>query len=255
MIRMAKNCLPEINSRFCYEVRQIDRPQEILFQMFKRFEERAVIITSGQLTGMIITHMAHENGIPFRVCTIDTLRLFPETYTFLEKVEARYGIQIERIKPDLENVDRMVNLHGEFLFFDSKDKQEHCCHTRKVEPLERLLRENIDVWFSGLRRDQSENRRSVPKAQIVERKGRSILKINPLFDWTEKQVRDFIKEHDIPINPLLVSKMNGQFYDSLGCIICTTPILSGESRRAGRWRWQNAQIEENKKECGLHFSI
>ena len=252
---MAKNCLPEINSRFCYEVRQIDRPQEILFQMFKRFEERAVIITSGQLTGMIITHMAHENGIPFRVCTIDTLRLFPETYTFLEKVEARYGIQIERIKPDLRKVDRMVNLHGEFLFFDSKDKQEHCCHTRKVEPLERLLRENIDVWFSGLRRDQSENRRSVPKAQIVERKGRSILKINPLFDWTEKQVRDFIKEHDIPINPLLVSKMNGQFYDSLGCIICTTPILSGESRRAGRWRWQNVQIEENKKECGLHFSI
>jgi len=252
---MAKNCLPEINSRFCYEVRQIDRPQEILFQMFKRFEERAVIITSGQLTGMIITHMAHENGIPFRVCTIDTLRLFPETYTFLEKVEVRYGIQIERLKPDLGKVDRMVNLHGEFLFFDSKDKQEHCCHTRKVEPLERLLRENIDVWFSGLRRDQSENRRSVPKAQIVERKGRSILKINPLFDWTEKQVRDFIKEHDIPINPLLVSKMNGQFYDSLGCIICTTPILSGESRRAGRWRWQNVQIEENKKECGLHFSI
>ena len=208
---MAENCLPEINSRFCYEVRQIDRPQEILFQMFKLFEERAVIITSGQLTGMIVTHMAHENGIPFRVCTIDTLRLFPETYTFLEKVEARYGIQIERIKPDLENVDRMVNLHGEFLFFDSKDKQEHCCHTRKVEPLERLLRENIDVWFSGLRRDQSENRRSVPKAQIVERKGRSILKINPLFDWTEKQVRDFIKEHDIPINPLVVSKMNVQF--------------------------------------------
>ena len=252
---MAENCLPEINSRFCYEVRQIDRPQEILFQMFKRFEERAVIITSGQLTGMIITHMAHENGIPFRVCTIDTLRLFPETYTFLEKVEARYGIQIERIKPDLGKVDRMVNLHGEFLFFDSKDKQEHCCHTRKVEPLERLLRENIEVWFSGLRRDQSENRRSVPKAQIVERKGRSILKINPLFDWTEKQVRDFIKEHDIPINPLLVSKMNGQFYDSLGCIICTTPMLPGESRRAGRWRWQNVQIEENKKECGLHFSI
>ena len=253
---MAENCLPEINSRFCYEVRQIERPQEILFQMFKRFEERAVIITSGQLTGMIITHMAHENGIPFRVCTIDTLRLFPETYTFLEKVEARYGIQIERIKPDLENVDRMVNLHGEFLFFDSKDKQEHCCHTRKVEPLERLLRENIDVWFSGLRRDQSENRRSVPKAQIVERKGRSILKINPLFDWTEKQVRDFIKEHDIPINPLLVSRMNGQFYDSLGCIICTTPMLPGESRRAGRWRWQNVQVEEgNKKECGLHFSI
>ena len=251
---MTENCLPKITNSFCYKVRQIDRPQEILFQMFKRFEERAVIITSGQLTGMIIIHMAHENGIPFRVCTVDTLRLFPETYTFLQQVEARYGIQIERIKPDLKQVDRMISQHGEFLFFDSKDKQEYCCHIRKVEPLERLLTD-IDVWFSGLRRDQSGNRSRTPKAQIIEKKGRSILKINPLFDWPEKRVRDFIKEHDIPINPLLLSKANGQSYESLGCIICTTPTLLGESRRSGRWRWQNTQVEDNKKECGLHFSI
>ena len=251
---MIETHLPKITSSFCYKVRQIDRPQEILLQIFKRFGKRAVIITSGQLTGMIIVHMAHENGIPFRVCTIDTLRLFPETYAFLEQVEARYGIQIEYIKPDLERVDQMINQHGEFLFFDSKDKQEYCCHIRKVEPLERLL-VDIDVWFSGLRRDQSENRQRTPKAQIIEKKGRSILKINPLFDWTEEQVRSFINERDIPINPLLVSKANEQFYESLGCTICTTPTLPGESRRAGRWRWQNTPLAENKKECGLHFSI
>ena len=251
---MTEHDLPKITSSFCYKVRQIDQPQEILFQIFKRFEEHAAIITSGQLTGMIIIHMAHENGIPFRVCTIDTLRLFPETYAFLDQVEARYGIQIEQIKPNLERVNRMVNQHGEFLFFDSKDKQEYCCHIRKVESLEQLLTD-IDVWFSGLRRDQSENRQRIPKAQIIEKKGRSILKINPLFDWTEKQVQDFIKEHDIPINPLLMPKTNGQFYESLGCVICTTPIRPGEPKRAGRWRWQNTQLEENKKECGLHFSI
>ena len=251
---MTEHDLPKITSSFCYKVRQIDQPQEILFQIFKRFEEHAAIITSGQLTGMIIIHMAHENGIPFRVCTIDTLRFFPETYAFLDQVEARYGIQIEQIKPNLERVDRMVNQHGEFLFFDSKDKQEYCCHIRKVESLEQLLTD-IDVWFSGLRRDQSENRQRIPKAQVIEKKGRSILKINPLFDWTEKQVQDFIKEHDIPINPLLMPKANGQFYESLGCVICTTPIRPGEPKRAGRWRWQNTQLEENKKECGLHFSI
>jgi len=251
---MTEHDLPKITSSFCYKVRQIDQPQEILFQIFKRFEEHAAIITSGQLTGMIIIHMAHENGIPFRVCTIDTLRLFPETYAFLDQVEARYGIQIEQIKPNLERVDRMVNQHGEFLFFDSKDKQEYCCHIRKVESLEQLLTD-IDVWFSGLRRDQSENRQRIPKAQVIEKKGRSILKINPLFDWTEKQVQDFIKEHDIPINPLLMPKASGQFYESLGCVICTTPIRPGEPKRAGRWRWQNTQLEENKKECGLHFSI
>ena len=251
---MTEHDLPKITSSFCYKVRQIDQPQEILFQIFKRFEEHAAIITSGQLTGMIIIHMAHENGIPFRVCTIDTLRLFPETYAFLDQVEARYGIQIEQIKPNLERVNRMVNQHGEFLFFDSKDKQKYCCHIRKVESLEQLLTD-IDVWFSGLRRDQSENRQRIPKAQVIEKKGRSILKINPLFDWTEKQVQDFIKEHDIPINPLLMPKANGQFYKSLGCVICTTPIRPGEPKRAGRWRWQNTQLEENKKECGLHFSI
>ena len=119
----------------------------------------------------------------------------------------------------------------------------------------RTILTDIDIWFSGLRRDQSGNRSRTPKAQIIEKKGRSILKINPLFDWPEKRVRDFIKEHDIPINPLLLSKANGQSYESLGCIICTTPTLPGESRRSGRWRWQNTQVEDNKKECGLHFSI
>ena len=245
-----------INEELCYEVRLLEEPQEILFNLIKRFKERAAIVTSGQLSGMILLHMAYENQLPFRACTIDTLRLFPETYEFFEHIEARYNIRIERITPDLEAVNRMVTNHGEFLFFDSKQKQEYCCNIRKVQPMQRLL-DTLDVWFSGLRRDQSGNRQSTPKAEIIEHNGRPILKVNPLADWPEAQIWEYIHKHDIPVNPLMEPQKYGQYYESLGCVICTTPILPGEPKRAGRWRWQNAPSsdEDNKKECGIHYAI
>ncbi|CAI8030623.1 Phosphoadenosine phosphosulfate reductase [Geodia barretti] len=245
-----------INEELCYEVRLLEEPQEILFNLIKRFKERAAIVTSGQLSGMILLHMAYENKLPFRACTIDTLRLFPETYEFFDHIEAHYNIRIERITPEPEAVDRMVANHGEFLFFDSKQKQEYCCNIRKVEPMQRLL-DTLDVWFSGLRRDQSSNRQSTPKAEIIEHKGRSILKVNPLADWPEARIWEYIHKHDIPVNPLMEPQKYGQYYESLGCVICTTPILPGEPKRAGRWRWQNAPSsdEENKKECGIHYAI
>ena len=123
-----------VTDDLCYQVNSTEDPKEILFGLFKRFEERAAIVTSGQLSGMALIHLAHENALPFRVCTLDTLRLFPETYDFFEQVEARYDIHIERITPDQEEVDRMVSRHGEHLFFDSKNKQNHCCEIRKVRP-------------------------------------------------------------------------------------------------------------------------
>ena len=243
-----------INKELCYHIRSLEEPQEILFYLFKRFKERAAIVTSGQLSGMVLVHMACENKLPFRVCTIDTLRLFPETYDFFEKVEARYNIRIERIQPNPKEVEPMVAQHGEYLFFDSKEKQEYCCNIRKVKPMQRLLN-TVDVWFSGLRRDQSEYRQHVPKAEITNHNGRPILKVNPLADWDAERVWTFILENHVPVNPLLLPHKKGHFYESLGCIICTTPIRPGEPNRAGRWRWQNAGSAENKKECGLHYSI
>lgn len=245
-----------INEELCHQVRSLEEPQEILFYLFKRFKERAAIVTSGQLSGMVLIHLAHANKLPFRVCTLDTLRLFPETYDFFAHVEERYEIHIERRTPDAEEIDRMLAHHGEYLFFDSKQKQEHCCQIRKVKPMQRLL-DTLDVWFSGLRRDQSDDRRHVPKVQIINHKGRPVLKVNALADWPEARLWGFIHKKGVLVNPLMEPQKYGQYYESLGCTICTTPIMPGEPKRAGRWRWQNAPTSqnENKKECGLHYAI
>ena len=234
------------------EIERIADPQTILFELFKRFDDRAAIITSGQITGMALVQMAWENQLPFRVCTIDTGRLFSQTYDFLELVEDRYGIQIERVSADPDTINRMVTQHGEYLFFDSQAKQEYCCKIRKVKPQERLL-DTLDVWITGLRWDQSEFRQQVPKIQLIDHQQRTILKVSVLADWSNEQVWDYIGRNRVPVNPLLRSKPGVAYYESLGCVICTTPIRPGEPKRAGRWRWQHN--EENKKECGLHFSI
>jgi phosphoadenylyl-sulfate reductase (thioredoxin) len=244
-----------VDNALCQEIVLTETPQEILFSLFKRFEKRAAIVTSGQLSGMVLIHLAAENQLPFRVCTLDTLRLFPETYTFLEKVESRYGIQIEQIQPDPQEVQQMVAEHGEYLFFDSKAKQEHCCNIRKVRPMQRLL-ETLDVWITGLRRDQSDARQQLRKAEIISSTTHPVLKVNPLLQWTADEVWQFVRDNDIPVNPLLEADADGHYYESLGCMICTTPIKPGEPKRAGRWRWQNAApTAENEKECGLHYSI
>lgn len=246
---------PSVDNTLCQEIVLTETPQEILFSLFKRFKERAAIVTSGQLSGMILIHLAAENQLPFRVCTLDTLRLFPETYAFFEKMESRYGIQIEQIQPDPQEVQQMVTEHGEYLFFDSKAKQEFCCNVRKVRPMQQLL-ETLDVWITGLRRDQSDARQQLRKAEIISSTTHPVLKVNPLFQWTTDEVWQFVRDNDIPVNPLLAADADGHHYESLGCIICTTPIKPGEPKRAGRWRWQNAApTTENDKECGLHYSI
>ena len=244
-----------VDNALCQEIVLTETPQEILFSLFKRFKERAAIVTSGQLSGMVLIHLASENQLPFRVCTLDTLRLFPETYAFLEKVESRYGIQIEQIQPDSQEIQQMVSAHGEYLFFDSKAKQEYCCNIRKVRPMQRLL-ESLDVWITGLRHDQSEARKQLRKAEIISSTTHPVLKVNPLLHWTADEVWQFVRDNDIPVNPLLEADADGHYYESLGCIVCTTPIKPGEPKRAGRWRWQNAApTTEDAKECGLHYSI
>jgi phosphoadenosine phosphosulfate reductase len=251
----------QVDQTLCQEVLLTESPQEMLFSLFKRFKERAAIVTSGQLSGMVMIHLAAENQLPFRVCTLDTLRLFPETYDFFEQVESRYGIQIEKIQPDPQEVQDMVAQHGEHLFFDSKTKQEYCCNIRKVHPMHRLL-ETLDVWITGLRRDQSDARKQLRKAEIISSATHPVLKVSPLIQWTTDEVWQFVRDNEIPVNPLLEADAHGHYYESIGCVICTTPIKPGEPNRAGRWRWQNATItlentnaEENTKECGLHYSI
>ena len=238
-----------------HQVNSIENPQDVLFTIFKQFNHRAAIVTSGQLTGMIQIHLAAENKIPFRVCTIDTLRLFPETYTFFEQVEARYGIEIERIQPDDSEVEKMVSEHGEFLFFDSRSKQKFCCEIRKIKPMQRLL-ETLDIWVTGTRHDQSEARQDFKKVETISSSSHTILKVSPLIHWTTEQVWKFVIENEVPINPLFLPDTKGHYFESLGCMTCTTRIRPGEPKRAGRWRWQNTMdTEDNNKECGLHYAI
>ena len=226
---------------------------ELVAEVFHRFGDRAAVGTSGQLTGCVLVDLAAKCGEPYRVFVVDALRLLPETYEHWDRLEEHYGIELERFKPDPEKVERMVNQHGEFLFFDSKTKQEYCCNIRKVEPNEKAL-ETVDAWITGLRRDQSDSRAGTPRIEIDSSHDHPILKLCPLADWNEERVWDYLEANQVPVNPLFQRNLKGAQFKSLGCVICTTPVLPHESPRAGRWRWFNSQEGDDQKECGIHIN-
>ena len=186
-------------------------------------------------TDTALIALAVETGIKTpRVYTTDTYRLFPETYAYFETLEKFFKIKIERFTPPEKELSRMIEQHGEFLFFDSKEKQEYCCHVRKVLPNQKAL-ETMDVWVTGLRRDQSAARAQLPRLEIITSKAsddqeRPILKVNALAYWTEKQVSEYLKTHHIPNHPLFEKKLpGGWYYESLGCMMCTTPDWSSRA--------------------------
>ncbi len=243
---------PTINEPLIAQLDKISDPGELVGEVFRRFGNRAAIGTSGQLTGVVMIDLAVRSGMTPRIFTIDTLRLFPETYELFSEIEKKYRLKVERLQPDPGKIDKMVREHGEYLFFDSKEKQEYCCYLRKVEPNERVLA-TLDVWLTGLRADQSQNRAATPRFQIVTHgpDKRPILKVAPLVDWSEERLREYAQQNGVPIHKLLNWNQGGWYYESLGCVICTTPIGPNEPRRAGRWRWFNSN-EVDGKECGLH---
>ena len=247
------------NRRLAAFVRDIDfepmSPQDILRWVGDAFApSRTLVSTSLQHSGVATIHMACELGLDLRLVTVDTLRLHPETYAFIREIEQRYGIELEVQRPEPAEVASMIKRFGEYLFFDSKAKQEYCCQVRKTRPHDRLLK-SADCWISGLRRDQSAARSQTPKAMTVAEYGsrRLILKLNPLADWTEKQLLEYTEASDLPVHGLY-----SQGYQSIGCIICSTPTAAAEPQRAGRWRWFNGDGEisqEDLKECGLHVPM
>lgn len=242
-----------VNPSLVTDLAEITDPQKLLAEIFKLFGRRAAIGTSGQLTGVVLIDMAVSQGMKPRVFTVDTLRLFKETYELFDLLEKQYKLKIERFKPDPKNLEGMIKQHGEHLFFDSKEKQEFCCHLRKVEPNRRAL-DSLDVWITGLRADQSEERKETTRLSLIKHgeDKRTILKVSPLVDWTEGKLREYVSEHHVPVHKLLDWEENGWRYESLGCRICTTPIGPHEPRRAGRWRWFN-QKDPSNKECGIHL--
>jgi len=188
----------------------------------------------------VLTHAIFSRDLPIRVFTLDTGRLFPETYSVIESTRQRYGKNLEVYFPDYQAVQELVTQKGPISFYESLENRKECCFIRKVEPLNRAL-EGVDVWITGLRADHSENRANLELVEWDEQ--RQIVKVNPLANWSLEEVKAYIKQYNVPYNVL-----QDRGFVSLGCQPCTRAIREGEPFRAGRWWWEDS----SKKECGLH---
>jgi len=205
----------------------------------EQFPGRVAFSTSLGQEDQVITDAIWRDDLPIRVFTLDTGRLFEETYTLIDATREQYGKAIEVFSPDTAEVEALVSLRGHHSFRESVDDRKACCHLRKVRPLQRAL-QGVDVWITGLRREQSTNRQTM---RIIEwDDGYGLLKCNPLIDWDADTMLAYLEARDVPQNPL-----HAQGFVSIGCAPCTRAIAPGEDPRAGRWWW-----ETSKKECGLH---
>ena len=213
---------------------------EALALVIKEFGDKVVFASSLGAEDQVITEMIAGIDKGVKIFTLDTGRLFPETYETLERTTSRYGMAIEVFFPNAGHIEGMVRSRGINLFYETVENRKMCCHIRKIEPLTRAF-VGKEAWICGLRREQSVTRQDMKMVEWDEQN--NLVKINPLIDWTETQVWDYIKEKNIPYN-----KLHDQGFPSIGCQPCTRAIKSGEDVRAGRWWWESPQ----NKECGLH---
>lgn len=221
----------------------IDKEKQLLERLefaLQLSNKNCAFSTSLAWEDQVITHVIFSYNLPIKVFTLDTGRLFPETYNTLQATRKKYGKQIEVYFPQSETIEELVSNKGPFSFYESVENRKECCFIRKVEPLNRAL-EGCDVWITGLRSEQSENRAQVEFLENDEQ--RNLSKIQPLFDWTLEEVKSFINLNSIPKNVL-----QDKGFPSIGCQPCTRAILENEPIRAGRWWWEDS----SKKECGLH---
>lgn len=214
--------------------------QEIINFIINEYKGKAGLATSLGAEDQVLTDMIVKTGKPTKIFTLDTGRIFPETYKVLDETSKKYGIQIEVYFPDAGQVEEMVNTKGINLFYESIENRKQCCHIRKIEPLKRALKE-MDVWITGLRKDQSVTRFFTPLVEWDEE--HKVLKVNPLLKWTENDVWKYIHDNNVPYNEL-----HDKGFPSIGCQPCTRAINKGDDIRAGRWWWE----EPEHKECGLH---
>ncbi len=215
-------------------------PQDVLRFFVDVFRGKIIQSSSMGAEDQVITDMLMKIDKNIPVFTLDTGRMFQETYNLIADTNKKYGIRISLYFPEKEAVEKMVREKGPNLMYESVENRKLCCRLRKTEPVKRALKDK-DAWISGIRKDQSVTRFFNKICEWDETFG--ALKINPLLEWTEKQVWDYIRENNVPYNVL-----HDQGYPSIGCAPCTRAVQPGEPPRAGRWWWE----EETKKECGLH---
>ena len=231
--------LDEIVQRLTAGFRDLDLVNR-LAEARRAIAGRLVFTTSFGLEDQAITHAILGQDLAIDVVTLDTGRLFPQTYALWSETEARYGRRIRAFYPERESVEAFVTQQGIDGFRASIAARQACCAVRKVEPLHRAL-DGASGWITGVRAEQSSERATTPYAAVDAARG--LIKLNPLLDWSRERVVDFVRERGIPYNPL-----HDEGFLSIGCAPCTRAVKAGEPERAGRWWWE----QEDKKECGLH---
>ncbi len=211
-----------------------------LEKLTQLFPGKVVFSTSFGLEDQAITHLIAENKLPVKIFTLDTGRMFAETYSTWSRTVEKYNLAIHAYYPNAETLQEFISSKGPNSFYESVETRKQCCGIRKVEPLQRALKGN-EVWITGIRAEQSNNRHDMPVVEWDETN--QIIKYHPILNWTWEQVKEFISKNNIPYNPL-----HDRGFVSIGCAPCTRAIKPGEDFRAGRWWWE----DNSKKECGLH---
>jgi phosphoadenosine phosphosulfate reductase len=214
--------------------------EEVISQLVKQFPGKVTFSTSFSYEDQLITHKILTNNFPVSIFTLDTGRLFEETYSVWSATNERYHTKIRAYYPDHNLLEPYVAEHGPNSFYESVEERKTCCYFRKVEPLKRALKDQ-SVWITGLRAEHSASRHDMPQVEWDE--SNQIIKYHPILHWTTKEVKDYINEFNIPYNIL-----HDRGFVSIGCAPCTRAIKPGEDFRAGRWWWE----DNTKKECGLH---
>lgn len=205
-----------------------------------KFPGQIVFSTSFGWEDQVITDLIFKNDIPIKVFTLETGRLFPETYYVWNRTLEIYQKPIHAFFPQAESLQHMVNAKGPNSFYESVDNRKECCYIRKIEPLHRALAGN-KLWVTGIRAEQSPNRHDMSNIEWDEQN--QLIKFHPLFDWTFEEIKAYIAAHNIVYNTL-----HDKGFPSIGCAPCTRAVREGEDFRAGRWWWE----DQSKKECGLH---
>ena len=236
-MKFDSNTIKSLNEEFSNKA-----PHNILEWCIKELNQNIALATSFQAQGMVLVDMLMRIDNNARIFTVDTGRLNQQTYDVLDVVRSKYNNKIEVLFPDRNEVEDMVNEHGINLFYKRVENRLMCCQIRKVNPLNNFLK-TVDGWITSIRSEQTAARAEAEKFELDTLHG-NILKVNPIVDWSEEMVWDYINKNKVPYN-----KLHDIGYPSIGCEPCTRAVKEGEDPRSGRWWWET----DSAKECGIHF--
>lgn len=243
LININLNLLKMIDQAKVNEINSLlegSKAEEIINYFVQNYKDKMVFTSSLGAEDQVITDMLAKNDKDVNIATLDTGRLFPETYKLIDETNAHYGIKMNIFFPKTDQVEEMVKERGINLFYNSIEDRKKCCYVRKIVGLHRAI-EGKEVWITGLRREQSVTRTDLQAVDYDP--NNDVIKVNPLIEWSEEDVWNYIKEKNVPYNEL-----HDKNFPSIGCEPCTRAVKPGEDVRAGRWWWEDPE----QKECGLH---